>query len=339
MMSGDYGSGKSRPMGSQCSGLISRREFLRATLRSAVGAALGENFVRGAGAEAKKSRVVLTRDTAYFKDRKVDAVVARRMVDRLVCELTGKCSISEGWKALFSPKERIAIKVNCLYPPITTNPEIVEAIIESMSDAGLDRTRIIVFDRSDDDLTKCGFKLSDSPKGAKCYGTKEYVHPVKVRGVETKISKILAEEVDALINVPVLKHHGISGITASLKNHLGSVPNPSDFHDDRCSRAADLNALDPIRKKTRLIILDGARAQYDGGPGFSPAFFWSYSGMMACTDPVAMDTIAAKEILAKRHEVGTSGPIRPPITHIELAAEMGLGIGDLEQIELLEMKS
>jgi len=282
-------------------GCVSRRTFLKGTFGAVVGASFAKGtLAKVSAAETKKSRVVLMRDPAYFKNRKVDVAVARKMVDRLICKLTGKSSVSEAWRTLFSPKERIAIKVNCLFPPVTTNPDTVQAMVESMASAGLDPRRIIIFDRSDGDLRKCGFRLNDSSKGAKCYGTKEYVYPANLRGVDTKISKILAEEVDALINVPVLKNHGIAGITASLKNHLGTVPNAGALHPDNCSRLAELNALDPIRKKTRLIILDGARAQYDRGPSFSPAYFWSYSGMMASTDTVAIDTIAAKEILAKR---------------------------------------
>jgi len=318
---------------------VSRRTFLKGSFGALVGASLAKDIAgKVSAAEAKKSRVVLMRDAAYFKDRKVDVAVARKMVDRLICALTGKSSVSDAWRVLFSPKEKIAIKVNCLFPPVTTNPATVQAMVESMASAGLDPTRMIIFDRSDGDLQKCGFKLNHSSKGAKCYGTKEYVYPSNVRGVETKISKILADEVDALINVPVLKHHGISGITASLKNHLGTVPNAGAFHPENCSRLADLNALDPIRKKTRLIILDGARAQYDRGPSFSPTFMWNYSGMMASTDTIAIDSIATKEILAKRHEMGKSGPIRPPIRHVELAEKMGLGTSDPAQIELLEIK-
>ena len=256
-----------------------------------------------------------------------------------MCELTGKSSSGDAWKALFSPKEKIAIKVNCLFPPVTPNPETVQVVVESLADAGFDPTRIIIFDRSNGDLTKCGFKINESSKGAKCYGTKDYVFPANLRGVDTKISKILADDVDALINMPVLKHHVIAGITASLKNHLGTVPNPGDLHPDNCSRLAELNALDPIKKKTRLIILDAARAQCDKGPGFSPAFFSSYSGMMASTDTVAIDTIAAREILAMRNKMGLQGPIRPPTSHIELAGNMGLGVSDPKQIEVVEVKT
>ncbi len=326
---------------SKKSGTVSRRTFLTGSFKAAVGATVGQSIVgRALAAEAKKSRVVLMRDPDYFKDNDVDPAVARKMVDRMVCELTGKSSVSDAWKSLFSPKEKIAIKVNCLFPPVTTNPETVQVVVDSMADAGFDPTRIIIFDRSNGDLTKCRFKVNRSSKGAKCYGTeKEYVYPTKVRDVETKLSNILVNEVDALINMPVLKHHVIPGITGSLKNHLGTVPNPGKLHPDRCSRLAELNTLDPIRKKTRLIILDGARAQYDRGPSFSPQHMWKYSGMMASTDTVAIDAIAAREILAKRHEKGMMGPIRPPVSHIELSAKMGLGTSDLSQIDLRTIKS
>jgi uncharacterized protein (DUF362 family) len=261
------------------------------------------------------------------------------MVDRVMCELTGKSSASDAWKSLFSPKEKIAIKVNCLFPPVTTNPETVQIVVDSMADAGLDPTRIIIFDRSDRDLTKCGFKINESSKGAKCYGMKEYVYPAKARDVETKLSKILVDEVDALINMPVLKHHAIAGITASLKNHLGTIPNAGRLHPDNCSRLAELNAFEPIRKKTRLIILDAARAQYDRGPSFSPMHMWSYSGMLASTDTVAIDAMAAQEILAKRHAMGMAGPIRPPVKHLELSGKMDLGVLDPKEIELVKVKT
>ena len=318
---------------------VSRRQFLKGTVGAVVGASLAGTFVQKALAEqAKKARVILLQDPAHFQEPKLDVAVARKMVDRIMCELTGKSSSGDAWKALFSPKEKIAIKVNCLFSPVRTNPETVQVVVESLADAGFDPTRIIIFDRSERDLTKCGFKINESTKGAKCYATKEYVYPAKARDVDTKLSSILVNDVDALINMPVLKHHAFSGITASLKNHLGTVSNAGQFHPDNCSRLADLNALDPIKKKTRLILMDAARAQYDRGPALSPQHMWSYSGMLASTDPIAMDVVAAREILAKRHASGMEGPSRPPIKHIELGATMGLGVGDLNQIDAVTLK-
>jgi hypothetical protein len=97
-------------------------------------------------------------------------------------------------------------------------------------------------------------------------------------------------------------------------------------------------ALAEQTKKARLILMDAARAQYDRGRAPSPQHMWSYSGMLASTDPIAMDTIAAREILAKRNASGMEGPIRPPIKHIELGATMGLGVGDLNQIDAVTLK-
>jgi uncharacterized protein (DUF362 family) len=318
---------------------VSRRQFLKGTVGAVVGASLAGTFVQKALAEeAKKARVILLQDPAYFQESKLDVAVARKMVDRIICELTGKSSSGDAWKALFSPKEKIAIKVNCLMPPVTTNPETVQVVVESLADAGFDPTRIIIFDRSERDLTKCGFTINESATGAKCYATKEYVYPAKARDAETRLSSILVNDVDALINMPVLKTHVFSGITGSLKNHLGTVSNPREFHPDNCSRLAELSALDPIKKKTRLILIDAARAQYDRGPSLSRQHMWSYSGMLASTDPIAMDTIAAREILAKRHASGMEGPIPPSIKHIELGATLGLGVGDLSQIDAVTLK-
>ena len=148
---------------------------------------------------------------------------------------------------------------------VVTELETVQVVVESLTDAGFDPTRIIIFDRSSRDLTKCGFKINESKKGAKCYATKEYVYPAKARDLDTKLSSILVNDVDALINMPVLKHHMFAGITASFKNHLGTVSDPRSFHPDNCSRLAELNTLDPIKKKTRLILAPRLSYAVQGG--------------------------------------------------------------------------
>jgi len=154
--------------------------------------------------------------------------------------------------------------------------------------------------------------------------------PVKVR-----LSKILTDYADAIVNVPAFRHHVRAGITISMKNHLGSVGNPSAFHRDNCSYVADLNALDAIRKKARLVIVDAIRGQYNFGPMHAPWFVWEYAGLMASTDAVAVDTVAAEEMKAQRHKKGMRGDIRPAIRHIPRAADLGLGVGDLKRINVL----
>jgi len=54
--------------------------------------------------------------------------------------------VSGAWRALFSPKERIAIKVNCLFPPITTNPETVQVVCTPFTAKSKERPTDSLFD-------------------------------------------------------------------------------------------------------------------------------------------------------------------------------------------------
>ncbi|NQT84417.1 DUF362 domain-containing protein [bacterium] len=282
----------------------------------------------------KKARVVIVRNPAILNRRKINAEVAGKMVHRAVCLVTGKEDQTLAWKSLFSSKEKVAIKVNTRHQPVIGNRELVMAIIDGLKSAGIDENRIIVYDLTDEELEEAGYKLNDSSKGLRCHTSREHremmAGPVKVR-----LSRILTDYADAIVNVPAFRHHVLAGVTISMKNHLGSLQNPRDLHRNSCSYVADLNALDPIRKKTRLIIVDAIRGQCNLGPMYVPWFAWEYAALMASTDTVAVDAVAAEEIKAHRHKKGISGPVQPIIKHIPRAAEIGLGIGDLKRINVL----
>ena len=60
-----------------------------------------------------------------------------------------------------------------------------------------------------------------------------------VAGETPRLSRILTELTDVTINGPVLKTHGVSGITAAMKNIYGVIHNPGDYHrqpEPRCRR-------------------------------------------------------------------------------------------------------
>jgi len=251
-----------------------------------------------------------------------------------VCLLTGKGDQTLAWKSLFSSKERVAIKVNTRHPPVAGNRQIAHAIVNGLKSAGLDENRIIIFDFLDEELKRCGYKLNDSSTGVRCHAIREY-QEMTAGPVQVRLSSIITEQADAIINVPAVRHHGLAGVTVSMKNHLGSIKNPRDLHRDNCLYVADLNALDPIRKKTRLILADGILAQCQGGPSYRPQFAWEYAGLIAGTDTVAVDAVAAEQIKAERHKRGMEGPVRPIIRHIPRAAELGLGIADLKRINVV----
>ncbi len=71
------------------------------------------------------------------------------------------------------------------------------------------------------------------------------------------LSKTLTQLCDAVINLPVLKDHGIVGVTMALKNMFGAIHNPNKYHPNAGDPyVADVNMLPAIRQKVRLTICD-----------------------------------------------------------------------------------
>ena len=103
---------------------VSRRSFLRSTVGGAIAlsAGSGRPLQSFAAEEAKKSKVFVLQNSASLRDGEFDGKVIGQMMDKLICSFTGKESVSDAWKSLFSPKEKIAIKVNALFPPVISNP-------------------------------------------------------------------------------------------------------------------------------------------------------------------------------------------------------------------------
>ena len=49
--------------------------------------------------------------------------------------------------------------------------------------------------------------------------------------IKSRYSKIVTQEINVIINVPVMKHHAITGVSGCLKNlAFGSVDNTRRFH-------------------------------------------------------------------------------------------------------------
>jgi len=314
---------------------LSRRAFIGVSVVGLGGVAF-RRFSRaeGSGGIEKETKVVIVRNAGAISEGKVNATAAENMVHGAISLLTGKHDETLAWKTLFSAKEKVAIKVNTRHPPVIADREVVNGIVKGLKSAGIDENRIIIYDLTDEELEKAGYVLNDSSKGVRCHASRDY-REMKAGPVTVRLSTVLTDEADAIVNVPAFRHHVIAGVTVSMKNHLGSVRNPRQLHRDSCMYVADLNALDPIRKKTRLIVVSAIRGQCGGGPSYRPVFAWEYAGLIAGTDPVAVDTVAANELEAQRHKKGIEGPIRPPVKHILRAAEMGLGTGDLAKINVV----
>jgi uncharacterized protein (DUF362 family) len=268
------------------------------------------------------------------------------MLDRSIQALYGSSSPQEAWKKVVRPGEVVGLKVNGLAGRgISTNVVLVEVICERLRESGIPEKNLIIWDRLNSDLESAGFRTASQPDHVRYMGndTAGYEEELSMYGsVGSRLSKILTQACDAVINLPVLKDHGIAGVTLALKNLFGAIHNPNKYHlNVGDPYVADVYMLPPIRQKVRLNICDATTAQYEGGPSFMPQWTWPYNGLLVSRDPVALDTVGWQIIERKRAEKGMKSleALGRAPNYIRTASDPQhrLGTNDSNQIEQAEV--
>ena len=325
---------------------ITRRIFLKRTIGGVGGIVLTNslaNSISSAQPLADMSRVVVATANDLTEGISVNADAAGRTLDAAMKAFTGKSTESEAWRSIFpslAKDDIIGIKINTLFR-LSTHAEVVDAIVRNLVAIGVPENNIIVWDKSDVDLRSSGYQINRGDNGVRYLGTGgDYDGKIyRVGGQSKRLSTIMTQMCDHLINVPVLKDHGTSGVTFSLKNHYGTVDNPGTLHGNNCDPyIAELNDTEPIKEKTRLIILDASLGVYNGGPGGGPQF--RYNSLILGQDPVSLDYHCLQIIdeERKKHGLRPVAEVGRPAKHIQTAADMGLGTNDPEKIELIEIE-
>ncbi|HLA40823.1 MAG TPA: DUF362 domain-containing protein, partial [Candidatus Glassbacteria bacterium] len=272
----------------------------------ASGAFAGAGWVRGAEG---KSRVYIVHDRAYATlGRPPDVQAAAGMLELLIRRLSGAASGREGWRKILGNARTVGLKPNCLAGRgVSSSPQFVDALCRQITDSVPSVSRIVIWERSDRDLTGGGFEITTSGR-VQCYGNDRggYSRDLVVEGsVGSLVSSVVLDTTDVLINLPVLKDHGIVGLSVGMKNHYGAVHNPNKYHLNRGDPyVADLNRLKVLREKNVLTIVEAFTAQYEGGPAYRPQWSWPAGLVLASTDPVALDRVSWRMIEAKRAEAG-----------------------------------
>ncbi|HID55846.1 TPA: DUF362 domain-containing protein [Candidatus Poribacteria bacterium] len=324
---------------------ISRRDFLKVAVVGGVGVTTLPNLIgRGYSETSSVSRIALVEDPGFSSNMKLNPEPLRQAVDSLLKKLTGKDTVWEAWKDILKGYRKgqvIGIKVNCINRRLPSHPELVDALVQSLVEFGVPENDIVIYDRTNNELKRSGYKLNRGQNGVRCFGTDspgwgyDADNPIEIEGQEKHLTKILTRLCDHLINVPVLKDHNLAGVTLSMKNHYGTVDNPSSLHGNNCDPfIAKLNAASPIKDKTRLIILDAILGIYRGGPGGAPQF--SPNMLAAAFDPVAMDRFGMDLINRERRKRGLD-EVTGRAKHVHTAAILGLGTDDESKIKIVRV--
>lgn len=267
------------------------------------------------------------------------------LVEETVRAATGQSDIQTAWMALVSPKDVIGIKVNTLAGPgMSTRPALAFAIAASLTKAGVPAGNIIIWDRSSGEMRRAGYTLSTDPKEVRCFGSdslpQDYEpRPEIVRSVGSCFATLVSRYCTALINVPILKDHDLSGVSLGMKNFYGAIHNPNKYHDNNCNPyIADLSTHPYIREKLRLVVVDALLAQYNGGPSLKPQWTFPFGGILAGRDPVAVDRVGALLIGQERQKHGMLSleAAGRPATYVATAAQLGLGTDQTDEIEWIK---
>ena len=282
------------------------------------------------------SKVVYTRHAGVWDGETLVPEVIRQMLDASITALTGLNDADAAWAALFDPGERVAIKVNTIKASsFWTHIPLVLAVTERLQEVGIPPEQIIIFDRYDHELENAGYTINRDGPGVRCYGTgTDYTTDWTVMDRTVGLSNILLS-CDALINMPILKTHSISGFTFAMKNHYGTFDRPRSFHRGIERAIPGLNALSPIRDRTRLIIGDALTVCVRG---WHRAVTWG--SILMSFDPVAHDTIGLGvigEVMASEGLSLGETVVNRSSPWLANGAELGLGTNDPDNIDLVEL--
>ena len=284
------------------------------------------------------SSVVRARHSGVWDGDTLVPEALKAMLDAAITALTGLDEAQTAWALLFDPGERIAIKVNTIASSaFWTHVPLVLAVAQRLQTSGVPPEQIVIFDRDSGELADAGFPINPDGPGVRCDGTDgRYTGGWAIMDEEVGLSDVLLN-CDALINMPILKEHGMSGISFAMKNHYGTFDRPGRFHTGRMERGiAELNALSAIKDRTRLIIGDALAIVRRGwgSAAIGDSLFMSF-------DPVAHDT-AGLQLYA---EVMTGEGINPDReaqlarTWLDFGAELGLGTSDPDGIAWVEVQA
>lgn len=267
----------------------------------------------------------------------VDQTTVDTMVDQGMKALTGTSTVAEAWDSLlpdYSPGEIVAIKVNFNNSTACNDADAqidalmqpVNAVIRALKLIGVPEKNIWIYDASRHIPDRfvaanlysnvvfldrgCRQPVTWSSDDPDAYVTflPPSGHPALPA---TRIDDVLID-CAYLINMPIMKPHGIAGITLTFKNHFGDITSPWNLHPyidlGGASYRADYNPLVDIYRnphigeKTVLVVGDGliASLAFDGPPSLWGTFGnHTPNSLFFATDPVAIDCVMCDFLAAE----------------------------------------
>jgi len=310
--------------------------------------------------------------------------VVREMMARGMRTLTGARSTGDAWRRFFEPTDVVGLKVNCGgYPYCISAYEIVAEVVRQLMGIGVPASQIYVYERFQNQMDEVNY-APHLPDGVQIVAAERANRNVDNSGYDpatyletdlfgeddtrSNMMRLVSQRLTKIINIPNMKDHGATGVTGCLKNiAYGSFSNVARTHQRGKSHTNSLvgrlAAVEPLRSRTVLQIMDGLRGVWHAGPFARTTKYVFYpQQILFGTDPVAIDRLLLDIIEKERRAHGAisiwdrspdslrmddnrardEDPdvniiIREP-GHVEYASTLGLGVHDLSKIKVQRVK-
>ncbi|HEO72573.1 MAG TPA: DUF362 domain-containing protein [Candidatus Hydrogenedentes bacterium] len=315
-----------------------RRDFMRHT--ALAGGALALTGVGCSKGDGEAPAAV----SSAPEGASVDMSIARRKgapldhseeVNRLAAKLTNEAIDRLGGMGRFvSRGDVVWIKPNIAFVQVpefatNTNPEVVATLVRLCLEAGAKEVK--VGDNSSYGALRAyptsGIEPAVLAAGGKMvYMQMDGFKDMKLGGERLDLWPMYPEviESDVIINVPILKNHGLTLISACLKNHMGIAGDPRYlWHTDMPRCLVDAAAF----VRAHLSVLDAVRVLTKNGPSGGDLDDVEQMGIVAASaDMVALEAFGAELLRLDPHKGRTMAN----------AQERGLGTVDYRSLALSE---
>ncbi|MGD0085727.1 MAG: hypothetical protein ABSC24_01215 [Verrucomicrobiota bacterium] len=345
-------------------------QFIRVFCRLMAAGALGLACRQVSGADlplrqadsAHARVLIVEHPDATYRYQPDDAAV-QDMVDRGLTHFTGKPTVVAAWLSLVSTQDVVGIKVYSTAGPINgTRPAVVAAVIHELLNAGLPPEHIIIWDRNSGDLRAAGFfklaaqlgvraagsaeagydptnfYLPDTPIiGQLVWGDYEFGEKGPDIGKRSFVSKLVTRHITKIISIAPLLNQDSAGVCGHLYGlAMGSVDNTLRFQGDPGRLAVavpEIYALPVLGDHVVFNITDALIGQYAGGSKGLLQYSTVLNQLWFSRDPVALDTLAIKELDRERQLIGAPGFTPNPDLYAN-ANLLQLGVNDPARIRV-----
>ncbi|MCK9150696.1 DUF362 domain-containing protein [Methanobacterium alcaliphilum] len=246
---------------------------------------------------------------------------------------------SAGYKNQISPKNKTILKLNLswtlFFPACSTPPWQLDGVLKTLKDANYQDILAVENKKGINHPWKGAYLNKWLPILEKHGTLFEPLESVKWVEYQPKsemmvLDKVMVPEIfldSNVIHFPTMKTHGHTTITGAMRNVWGGIiasqdmDSPEKIHEV----LVDLLAIQQELHSGVMAVMDGGVCGNGSGPRAMVPSIGNI--IMASSDQVAIDAVAAK--------IMGFDPLS--IDYIKMAHDNGLGIGDVDEIEIVGM--